>query len=384
MKRYGVFGGGLMGQVIAKDLVATEPDAEVSLFDVNGAALREAADAIGSSRFRTERADTRNTAATIQALRTQDVAVAALPHRLSLPLVQAAVEAGTSLVDLVGEAPEERAALSEHAREAGCLVVPGCGVAPGISNICVGQAASLLDDVHDAFIYVGGIPKRKQPPLFYETVYLPESVLNAYLREVTVVENGKEVTVLPLTGLETIRFPEPIGALEAFYTDGLVSLLLTMRGKVKKSMFEKTLRYPGHVERIRLLIDCGLLDENPVEVGGSRIAPRELLLKLLEDRLQLGPEGDVLAMRILVTGIRVGQSKTHTFQLIDYFDPETRYTAMARTTGFAAACTARMIAGNEILEKGVLFPEQIFVGPRFDEMVSALARKGVSVIHVED
>jgi lysine 6-dehydrogenase len=242
---------------------------------------------------------------------------------------------------------------------------------------------ALLDEARNGAIYVGGIPKRKRPPLFYETVYLMESVLNACERKATIIENGQEVIVDPLTGLEAITFPEPIGELEAYTTDGLASLPLTMRDKVVKNLFEKTLRYPGHVDRIHFLKQCGLLGRDPVRIGDVDVAPRDLLLELLDEHLELGPEGDILAMRVIVEGLKNGRPKMHTFELIDYFDSDKNHTAMARTTGFTATCTARMIAHGEIPEKGVLFPEQIFIGSRFDKMIGALAERGVHVTHEE-
>jgi lysine 6-dehydrogenase len=239
----------------------------------------------------------------------------------------------------------------------------------------------LVDEAHNGFIYVGGIPKRKRPPLYYETVYLLESVFSAYERSAVIIQNGREVTVQPLTGLETVAFAEPIGTLEAFYTDGLASLSLTMRHKITRGLFEKTLRYPGHVAAIQALKQCGLLGQNPVQVGTVEVAPRDLLLELLGEHLQLGPDGDILVMRIVVEGMKEGRSQKHVFELIDHFDPKKEHTAMARTTGFTATCTARMITSDELTEKGVLFPEQIFIGSRFDVMINALAERGVHVTH---
>lgn len=382
MSRYLVMGGGLMGRVAAEDLAVTEPDSEVTLCDVSGPLLREAADAVGKVRVKTRRLDASDHAATVQALRDADVAVGALPHALSLGLVRAAVQAGTSLVDLVGEAPEERSAFDDEARASNCLVIPGCGVAPGISNFCVARGVELLDETRRASIYVGGIPKRKRPPLFYETVYLLESVFNAYTRDAVILQGGQEARVPPLSGLEIVPFPDPVGELEAFFTDGLASLAVTLRDKVA-DLFEKTLRYPGHAERIQILAECGLLSQAPVRIENVEVAPRDLLLKVLEEPLRLGPEGDILALRVLVSGIGNGEERTHAFELIDFFDSDKGHTAMARTTGYTAAIAARMIAHGEIEEKGVLFPEQIFVGARFERILEALAERGVRVTHAE-
>jgi lysine 6-dehydrogenase len=154
-----------------------------------------------------------------------------------------------------------------------------------------------------------------------------------------------------------------------------------MRGKVQKSLSEKTLRYPGYVEAIQTLKQCGLLGKKPVRVGDVEVTPRDLLLELLAEDLRLGPGGDILAMRVIVDGMKDGNPRRHTFELVDTYDPVKNHTAMARTTGFPATITARMIANEELREKGVFFPEQIFVGPRFESMLTALKEKGVLVTH---
>jgi lysine 6-dehydrogenase len=378
MPKYALFGAGMMGRAMLEDLLDSEPDAEVTLCDIDESSLMK----IGNDRVTPRVVNVIDRSATVRALRDHDVAIGGLPHKRSLALVEAAVEAGTSLVDLVGSGPEHRAALDGKAKEGGCLIVPGCGVAPGISNFCVGQGVELLDETRSGVIFVGGIPKRKRPPLFYETVYLMESVLNACVRPATIIEGGKEVTVEPMSGRETISFDE-VGPLEAYYTDGLASLSLTMRGEIKEHLFEKTLRYPGHVDRLLFLRECGLLGREPIRVGDIEVAPRDLILEVLAPHLELGPDGDLLVMRVIVEGIKNGHETRHTFELIDAFDRDRNHTAMGRTTGYTATIAARMIANGELGDKGVVFPERLFVGSRFETMVDRLADRGVRVTHRE-
>lgn len=384
MSEYAVIGAGLMGRVIARDLVESEPEATVTLFDINDSLLEEAVRFIGSDHLSTRVLDIGDTAAATAALENHHVAIGALPHSMSYPATVAALRARVSYIDLVGEAPEPLIALHEQAVDAGCLIIPGLGVAPGISNICIARGIELLDETHNGYIYVGGIPVKKEPPLYYQTVYLLESVFNAYLRPATIIKNGEPVTVEPLSGLEEISFPEPIGTLEAFFTDGLASLPVTVGDKIKDSLFEKTLRYPGHVECMRVLIECGLLDAGPVRVDGADVVPRDVLIKLLEDKLQLGPEGDILVMRVIVEGLKEGKEQRHVFELVDYFDAANQYTAMARTTAFPAVLAARMMASNDLPERGVFFPEQLFTGDRFEIMTDELAKKGVTVEYLAE
>jgi lysine 6-dehydrogenase len=146
-------------------------------------------------------------------------------------------------------------------------------------------------------------------------------------------------------------------------------------------MFEKTLRYPGHAARMQILRDCGLMSEQPIAVGDCSLAPRDLLATVLEAPLRLGPEGDILVMRVIVEGRADSKPVVHTYELIDYFDPSTHHTAMARTTGYPAAYAARLIAQGDLDKKGVVFPEQLFIGDRFEALTAALAKKGITISH---
>jgi lysine 6-dehydrogenase len=370
-----------MGRVVAKDLLETESDATVTLLDRSRDLLGQAADFIGDDRLDSRQLDVSDVDGTARLLEGHDAAVGALPHRHSLEGIKAGMRAGVSIVDLVGSAPEGRVELAPVAEAAGIVVIPGCGVAPGLSNVLVARGLDWLDEAHEAVIYVGGIPKERTPPLEYQTVYALESVFAACGRPARILCDGAETSVEPLSGLERLDFAEPIGTLEAFYTDGLASLAVTMKGRVTGSLAEKTLRYPGFAERIRFLRDCGLLDDRAVTVGAAQVKPVQLLIRQLTPKLTLGPEGDILVMRVTVAGVEDGEPRTHHFELVDYFDPQTKYTAMARTTGFPAAQAARMIAAGKIPETGVRFPEHVFLGERGDELFGTLHDRGITVTH---
>ena len=373
-----------MGGTIVRDLLDSDEQSQVTLLDCDVARLESVAGILRSERLRQRRVDVLNTSETTRALEAHDVAISALPHGLSLRAIEAGIGAGVCVVDLVGEAPEKRAALTDRALAAGVLVVPGCGVAPGISNICVGHAVGLLDETDNAVIYVGGIPRRKEGPLQYETVFLLESVFNAYLRPVQAIIGGERVVMEPRSGLEQVEFPEPIGTLEAFNNDGLASLLLTIGDEIAGDLVEKTMRYPGHIEQIRFLEECGLLGKAPVTCGGDQVVPFELLTEVLGPRLELGPDGDILVMRVVVEGTKDGKPQRHVFELIDYFDPVAGDTAMARTTGFSATCAARVVASGAVTQRGVLFPEQLFVGEHYAAFTAELSGKGVLIEHRQE
>jgi lysine 6-dehydrogenase len=381
MKSYAVIGAGLMGRVAAKDFLATEPEARVTLLDQNEEQLEEVAELLGDPRLTTGRVDVQDREQAAEALRGHAVAVGALPHAYSIQGIQAGIAAGVSYIDLVGAHPELRRDLDGEARQAGVLVVPGLGVAPGISNVLVARGMELLDETHDAVIYVGGVPRERTPPLEYQTVYSLVSTFGAYLRPARIMEQGKEVNAEPLTGLEILEFPQPVGPLEAFYTDGLASLIITVPDRVRDSLAEKTLRYPGFAQKVKLLLDCGMLQADPVLMGDATVIPRDVLFHQLGSSLALGPQGDILAMRVVVKGISGGEELTHTFELVDFMDPETGDTAMARTTSYPATIAGRMIAAGQMGGTGVRFPEELFIGTPGDHLFSELEQRGVRVSH---
>lgn len=381
MKRYAVLGAGLMGQAIAKDLLETEADAAVTLLDFSEDRLKESALLVDDERLTTQRLDVQDAAQATRALEGHAVAIGALPHARSLESQKIAIAAGVHFIDLVGSYPELRVELDPAAQEAGVLIVPGCGVAPGLSNVLVAMGVDLLDETHEAVIYVGGIPRERTPPLEYQTVYSLASMFGAFLRPARIWIDGAMTTAEPLSGVELVDFPEPVGTLEAFFTDGLASLPLTMTSKIRDSLTEKTMRYPGFADRLGFLKECGLLERSPVKVGDVEVAPVEVLIAQLAPALELGPEGDILAMRVIVKGLSDGEERVHTFDLVDYMDEATGYTAMARTTGFTATVAARLIAGGRIPDVGVRFPEQIFLGELGDALLAGLAERGVVVEH---
>jgi lysine 6-dehydrogenase len=381
MNSYAVLGASMMGSVAAKDLLSTEPDARVTLLDIDSGLLEEVAQRLSSPRLVPLELDVSDRERAAEALRGHDVAVGALPHAQSLQAIQAAIEARVSFVDLVGSKPELRRALDQKVRDAGVVVVPGLGVAPGLSNVLVARGMAALDETRGAVIYVGGIPMERTPPLEYQTVYSLVSMFGAYLRPAQIWVDGEETTAEPLTGIEILEFPPPIGPLEAFYTDGLASLVLTVPQRIRGSLSEKTLRYPGFAEKVKVLKDCGILEDEPVQVGGVRVAPRDVLVHQLGSTLELGPEGDILAMRVVVKGVAAGHDVSHTFELVDFMDPATRDTAMARTTCFPATIAARMIARGEVTDRGVRFPEELFVEGLGDHLFEELEERGVRVRH---
>jgi saccharopine dehydrogenase-like NADP-dependent oxidoreductase len=228
---------------------------------------------------------------------------------------------------------------------------------------------------------VGGIPEKPVPPLGYTITWSADGLVDEYVRDVSIIEGGEKVTVPALSGLEEIEFPG-VGTLESFYTDGLRTLAKSIEGV--ESMWEKTLRYPGHVEKVRLLRDLGFFDDKPVKTLVGEVSPKYVTARLFERTLWMPEVGDLLAMMIRVSGKSGGKEKTYAYRLVDYFNHETGVSAMARTTGYTAAIVAGMMAKGEIAEKGVLTPESLARNPAFTEgVIAELGKRGVRVEEVE-
>jgi len=249
-----VLGAGMMGTAAAKDLVKSDTVSEVVLASKFKREIEEAASKIKSTKISTTLVDATDAASLSKLLKHEDVDVVinALPHGVSFYALKTEVNERVNVVDLAFE--DEYMTLNKVARENDIIVVPGCGVAPGLSNMLVGYAASKLEEARMVKIMVGGLPQKPKPPLEYRIVFNLESVWQEYTEKVRIVRNGKVVEVEALSGLEEIFIPG-IGELECFYTDGLASLIFTYKEieplRNVEEMCEKTIRYPGHAQKIK-------------------------------------------------------------------------------------------------------------------------------------
>lgn len=371
-----VVGCGNIGSVAAEDFAKSMPDCKVVVADKDKERALTVAKGIGTSNVSWTRLDMADYDELVDTLKDFDLAMGFLPGKLGHRLIKACIDAGTDLVD-VSYMSENPLTLNPEATQAGVTVVPDCGLAPGISNALVGHATEELDNVNSVSIMVGGLPERPVPPLGYVITWSPESLIDEYTRKAGIVKRGKAVEVEALTGLEEIKFPK-IGKLEAFYTDGLRTLLHTMRNVCEMS--EKTLRYPGHAEKIRLLDAIGLFEEERIDVEGVDVSPRKLAVKLLASRLWRPEVKDIVALRVEVSGIRKGRKTRYVYHLLDYFDEKRKVTAMARTTAYPASIIAQLILKKAVKMKGVVPPEKIGADNElFESFSKELKKRGIKI-----
>ena len=370
-----VLGCGSVGSVLASHLAGSLPDATVIVADKRREALRRAVELAGLDNLVGLRLDFSDEGALLEAMRDCQLVVDVAPGRLGYKILKTAVRAGVDVVDL-SYMPEDPMALHEEAEGAGITIIPDCGLAPGLSNILVGRAVSQLDETRAVRIYVGGIPTEPIPPLGYALTWSAEDLLQEYTRRARIVIGGRIVEVEPLTGLELVEVPN-VGLLEAFYTDGLRTLLHTLRGVGE--MWEKTLRWPGHAKKMRLLKELGLLDEEPV--GG--VVPRRFLAELLERRLSirsLPGVRDVVVLLVEVEGERAGRRSVLTYRLVHRYDEAEGLTAMAKTTAYTASIVARLLLEGKIGRKGVVPPELLGMDEAiYRQIIEGLRTDGIEV-----
>ncbi|HTT67188.1 MAG TPA: saccharopine dehydrogenase family protein [Gemmatimonadales bacterium] len=371
MSKIVVLGGGLVGRVIARDL-AREKDFHVSVADA-AEATRTRLRAEGLSPIALDLGDDD---AVRRAIAGADVVVGAAPGHMGFRLLRLVIEAGKPYAD-IAFMPEDFLELDGLAQERGVTAVVDCGVAPGLSNLLCGRAEHEFDSVERMLILVGGLPKNRVWPFEYRVVFSAVDVIEEYTRPARWVEHGRLVTKPALTDVEPVDLPR-VGTVEAFNTDGLRSLARTLHAPFMK---EKTLRWPGHVEKMRMLRETGFLSQEPIDVAGIRVRPYDVTTKLLFDAWRLPPsEADLTVMRVEATGTVGGARQTWTWDLYDEADPATGFHSMARTTGFPCALVARLLARGELRRPGVQPPERLAGDDRFfAQMMAGLSERGVTI-----
>jgi len=350
-----ILGCGNIGSVAAEDLAKSLSSIQVVVADKNEARAKDVAERIGGSNVSWIQLDVTNPSNLANALKDFDLVMGFLPGKLGYRLAGACIDAGKDLVD-VSYMSENPLALTDNAIKANVTIAPDCGLAPGISNILVGHAAAELDKVQTVHIMVGGLPEKPVPPLDYVITWSPENLIDEYMRKARIVKEGKIIEVEALSGLEEIEFPE-FGKLEAFYTDGLRTLPQTVTDAY--DVWEKTLRYPGHAEKIKLLKTLGFFEEEQIDVEGVSVSPRKLTVKLLEQKLRKPEIKDIVALKVEVSGVKNGRQTRYVYHLLDHYDEKRGITAMARTTGYSASIIAQLILKKTLKEKGVVPTEKI-------------------------
>jgi len=347
-----ILGGGLVGGPMALDL-ADDDRFTVTVADIDEASLEQLK--AREPRLSTVLADLSNPSTVTELVAGYSLVLSAVPGFMGYSTLEAIIEARRNVVDISFFA-EDPFALNDMAIRAGVTAIVDCGVSPGLSNLLIGRVAAQLDHVDSILIYVGGLPEVRQWPYEYKAVFSPIDVIAEYIRPARYVENGVEVTRPALSDPELIDFPG-LGTLEAFNTDGLRSLARTISSP---NMKEKTLRYPGHIEKMALLRETGFFGEGQIKVNGSSFRPIDLTAAILFPKWKMDQgEVDLTALRVEVEGRQGDQKVSYVFRMLDRYDPVTGTHSMARTTGYTATAAVRMLAEGWYNEPGIAPPELI-------------------------
>ncbi|MCK4559985.1 MAG: saccharopine dehydrogenase NADP-binding domain-containing protein [Calditrichia bacterium] len=356
--KYLIIGSGRMAIGVVHDLLNLEYIKEVHVTDREEAALEQMNSKFKDDRLHTYKIDADDKDRIIPLMGKVNGVLSAVPYDYNLGLTEWSIESGSHFVDLGGNfrVVKEQFKLDQKARNAGVGIIPDCGLAPGMASVVAAHAIGRLDSVDTLEIRVGGLPVERKTPLNYQLIFSVHGLTNEYIEPSIILDEGKIKTVPSMTEIESLDFPEPFGKLEAFYTSGGTSTLpMTYQGEINKINY-KTIRYPGHCERFKMMIDLGFIDEKPMDIQGKSISRRVVFERLLEETLTFEGE-DVTLMRVSAQGMKDGVEKRWDYQAIEYEDKENNLTAMMRTTAFPAIITLEMLVDGRIKDKGVLCQE---------------------------
>lgn len=367
MKKIVVLGAGLVGKAIAIDLSTSF---DVTTADVNHTNLEKMGE---HPEIKTILTDLSEKGEIQSIIKDYDLVIGCLPGYMGFDTVKQSILAGKDIIDIsfFREDPFE---LDELAKQNNVTAIIDAGVAPGMGHIILGYHNEQMK-VSSYKCYGGGLPFKREWPYEYKAVFSPMDVLEEYIRPARYVLNGELVVREALTEAEIDHF-EPIGSLEGWNTDGLRTLIKTMN---VPNMIEKTLRYPGTVNYIKVLRETGFFSRDPLLVNGEQVRPLDVTAKLLFPVWELKKEEeDFTMLRVIVKGKENGADKKYTYDLFDKYDKQMKTTSMARTTGYTCTAIVNLFADGKISNKGICPPEFIGIDKNnFEFILNYLTERGV-------
>ncbi len=376
-----VLGAGRMGHGAVFDLVHNSPDVTgvtVADFDLKKAEV--VAGVVGTARVEARRIDASNYSDVVVLMRGHDSVISCVNYWYNVSLSKAAIETGANFCDLGGNnyVVDEQLALDVEAKAAGMNIIPDCGLAPGMVSVLAMHGAARFDTVDEIHIRVGGLPQDPQPPLNYQLVFSVEGLINEYIESARVIRDGKICEVDSMTEIESLEF-SGFPLLEAFQTSGGTSTLPdSFLGKIRELDY-KTIRYAGHCEKFKTMIDLGLCSSEEIVVDFQKVKPRKVFGDLLQKHLPAdGP--DYVLVRLDFVGTKNGGAKKLRYDIVDKYDEKTGLSAMMRTTAFPASIIAQMMACGDVLSRGAT-PQEKAIDP--EKFVAELARRNI-VIKMEN
>lgn len=350
---YAVLGAGRQGVAAAYDMGRWGEADQILLadqdFTIAEAAAQRVNRLLGESIAVAQHLDVLETESLKGLLSSVDAVLSAVPYTYNLQISRSAVRAGVHMCDLGGNTDivREQHKLDAEARQAGISIIPDCGQVPGMGATLMVYAMGLLDRAEEVFMWDGGIPQDPRPPFNYLLTFNIAGLTNEYAEPAIFLREGEITAVEPMTELEWVDFPEPIGSLEAFVAGGGTSTMpWTYHGELK-TLQNLTLRHPGHFAQLRAFYDLGLWELDPIQVNGREVVPREVFHTLFEPKVTFPGDKDLVIVRVRALGEKDGTASDSFVQLIDYYDEKTGFTAMERATGWSAAIVAEMMVRGE-------------------------------------
>lgn len=357
--KYAILGAGRQGACAAYGLAKFGEAELVTLADMDESVAAAAAKRVnalaGREVARAARLDASDPVTTRTLLKGHHAAVSCVPYFLNVDVARAAMDARVHFCDLGGntEVVERELALHPEASKHGLSLIPDCGLAPGLGNTLAALAVEQFDGDISVHVRCGGLPQDPKPPLSYMLVFSIHGLINEYTGEAECLRNGKLLRVPTIAEFEPIEMGGKLGTLQCATTSGGTSTApKTFAGRVKDYDY-KTIRYPGHWDRIRTLLELGLLDAAPVTVGPNSIRPRDVTAACLIPRLTFKGDKDLVILRVWGEGRKAGKAKRVQYDVLDYGDDATGFTAMERTTAYPAALVAQMMAAGETMRGAI-------------------------------
>ncbi len=382
--RYAIIGAGRQGTAAAYDLGRFGEAESILMLDYDEDQASASASRInkllGDGLAISKQVDARDTDRVAEILRDGkiDGLLSGVPYFFNLGLTEAAISTETAMTDLGGnsEVVGQQLNLSKAAARAGVAIIPDCGLGPGMTTTLSLYAMEQLDEPREVFIWDCGLPMQPEPPWNYRLTFSIGGLTNEYHGDCLFIREGKTVRVPALEELELVEFPEPIGTLEAFTTSGGITTAARSYEGILTTFQNKTLRYPGHFEKLKVIQGLGLLETDPIEIGAKEIRPRDVLHALWEPLIRADADTrDLAIIRILATGVLQGVETEAQVDLYLEYDEETHFTAMEQGTGWhAAILTEAAVMGK--IEHGVIPLEEAMTG---EDFVAEAARRGFEI-----